>query len=116
MLEVLLRTLAAVGRPLFDSRQTLQTPHLIDGDAARIIFRNTATRELDADRGRLGLPIWPILPSAGTHTIDFYGVSGNCATILPPIVLYAPPSRSARRAATYQRPAPAGGHPRVEFV
>lgn len=57
MLEVLLRTAAAaaVERRLFDSRQTMHAPHLIDVEVAQVIRRYVATRELDADRGRAAL-------------------------------------------------------------
>jgi predicted nucleic acid-binding protein len=57
MLEVLLRTpaAAAVERRLFDSRQTMHAPHLIDVEVAQVIRRYAATRDLDADRGRAAL-------------------------------------------------------------
>jgi len=57
MLEVLLRTSVAeaVERRLFDSRQTMHAPHLIDVEVAQVIRRYAATRELDADRGRAAL-------------------------------------------------------------
>jgi predicted nucleic acid-binding protein len=54
MLEVLLRApvAEAVERRLFDSRQTMHAPHLIDAEVAQVIRRYAASRELDADRGR----------------------------------------------------------------
>src|SRR5258708_19967417 len=57
MLEALLRTPAAkaVERWLFDPRQTLHAPHLIDIEVAQVIRRYAANREVDAERGRTAL-------------------------------------------------------------
>jgi predicted nucleic acid-binding protein len=57
MLEVLLRTptAAAVERRLFDARQTMHAPHLIDVEVAQVIRRYAAAGELDAERGRAAL-------------------------------------------------------------
>jgi predicted nucleic acid-binding protein len=57
MLEVLLRTPAAeaMERRLFDSRQTMHAPHLIDVEVAQVVRRYAASGELDADRGRAAL-------------------------------------------------------------
>ena len=57
LLEVLLRTKAAkaVERWLFDPRQTLHAPHLLDIEIAQVIRRYAANREVDAERGRAAL-------------------------------------------------------------
>jgi predicted nucleic acid-binding protein len=57
LLEVLLRTPAAkaVERRLFNRRQTLHAPHLLDIEIAQVIRRYSAAREIDADRGRAAL-------------------------------------------------------------
>ena len=57
LLEVLLRTpaAAAVERRLFDSRQTLHAPHLLDVEVAQVVRRYAAAGEVDADRGREAL-------------------------------------------------------------
>lgn len=57
LLEALLRTPAAetVERRLFDSRQTLHAPHLIDIEVAQVIRRYAANGEIDDDRGRAAL-------------------------------------------------------------
>lgn len=54
MLEVLLRTPAAeaVERRLFQPRQTLHAPHLIDVEVAQVVRRYAATGDIGADRGR----------------------------------------------------------------
>jgi predicted nucleic acid-binding protein len=54
VLETLLRTpaAAAVEGRLFDSRQTLHAPHLIDVEVAQVVRRYAAAGELDAERGR----------------------------------------------------------------
>jgi len=57
LLEALLRTpaAAAVERRLFDSRQTLHAPHLLDVEVAQVVRRYTAAGELNAERGREAL-------------------------------------------------------------
>jgi predicted nucleic acid-binding protein len=57
VLETLLRTpaAAAVEGRLFDSRQTLHAPHLIDVEVAQVVRRYAAAGELDAERGREAL-------------------------------------------------------------
>ena len=57
VLETLLRTpaAAAVEGRLFDSRQTLHAPHLIDIEVAQVVRRYAAAGELDAERGREAL-------------------------------------------------------------
>jgi predicted nucleic acid-binding protein len=57
VLEVLLRTAAAeaVERSLFDPRQTLHAPHLLDVEVAQVVRRYAAAGELDAERGRAAL-------------------------------------------------------------
>jgi len=57
LLEVLLRTPAAavVERKLFDSRQTLHTPHLLDVEIAQVVRRYAARGEIDGERGRAAL-------------------------------------------------------------
>jgi predicted nucleic acid-binding protein len=54
LLEVLLRTPAAraVERRLFDGRQTLHAPHLLDVEVAQVIRRYAANGEIDDERGR----------------------------------------------------------------
>src|SRR5215467_2556303 len=95
MLEVLLRTPAAasVERRLFKSPQTIHAPHLIDVELAQVIRRYAATRELDAERGRARFPTLPTFRSAGIRTIGFCCVSGNCGTMLRPVMPYTSPSR-----------------------
>jgi predicted nucleic acid-binding protein len=57
LLEALLRTPAAkaVEQRLFEQRQTLHAPHLLDVEVAQVIRRYAATGELDAERGRAAL-------------------------------------------------------------
>ena len=64
LLEVLLRTpaAAAVERRLFDSRQTLHAPHLLDVEVAQVVRRYAAAGEVDAERGREALADLADLP------------------------------------------------------
>jgi predicted nucleic acid-binding protein len=57
LLEVLLRTPAAqaVERRLFDPRETLHAPHLLDVEVAQVVRRYAAAGEIDRDRGRVAL-------------------------------------------------------------
>ncbi len=57
MLEVLLRTpvAKAVERRLFDLRQTLHAPHLLDVEAAQVIRRYAANGDIEGARGRAAL-------------------------------------------------------------
>lgn len=57
LLEVLLRTsfAKAVEDRLFVPQQTLHAPHLIDVEAAQVIRRYAANREIDDERGRAAL-------------------------------------------------------------
>jgi len=57
VLEALLRTpaAAAVERRLFDSRQTLHAPHLLDIEVAQVVRRYEAAGEIDDERGRAAL-------------------------------------------------------------
>ena len=57
MLEVLLRTAAAaaVERRLFDARETLHAPHLIDVEVAHVIRRYALAGDLGAERGAAAL-------------------------------------------------------------
>jgi predicted nucleic acid-binding protein len=57
MLEALLRTPAgaAVERRLFEARQTLHAPHLLDVEVAQVIRRYAANGEIDDGRGRAAL-------------------------------------------------------------
>jgi predicted nucleic acid-binding protein len=57
LLEALLRTPAAkaVESWLFDPRQTLHVPHLLDVEIAQVIQRYAASGEIDEQRGRAAL-------------------------------------------------------------
>jgi predicted nucleic acid-binding protein len=57
LLEALLRTPAAraVEKRLFDPRQTLHAPHLLDVEVAQVIRRYAMSGEIDAERGRAAL-------------------------------------------------------------
>jgi predicted nucleic acid-binding protein len=57
LLEALLRTPAgeAVEARLFDPRQTLHAPHLLDVEVAQVIRRYAANGDIDAERGRAAL-------------------------------------------------------------
>jgi predicted nucleic acid-binding protein len=57
VLEALLRTEAAraVERRLFDPRQTLHAPHLLDIEVAQVVRRYAAAGEIDPERGRAAL-------------------------------------------------------------
>ncbi len=57
LLEALLRTPAAeaVERWLFDPRQSLHAPHLLDIEVAQVVRRYAASREIDPERGRAAL-------------------------------------------------------------
>ena len=64
ILEALLRTPAAkaVEKWLFDPRQTLHAPHLLDIEVAQVIRRYSANKEIDSDRGRAALADLADLP------------------------------------------------------
>jgi len=57
LLEVLLRTPAApaMDKRLFEPRQTLHVPHLLDVEVAQAFRRYVASGEIDAERGRVAL-------------------------------------------------------------
>ena len=57
LLEALLRTPAAkaVEKWLFDPRQTLHAPHLLDVEIAQVIRRYAANGVIDDERGRTAL-------------------------------------------------------------
>jgi len=57
ILEALLRTPVAsvVERRLFDARETLHVPHLLDVEVAQVIRRYAALGEIDQGRGRAAL-------------------------------------------------------------
>ena len=57
LLEALLRTPAAeaVERRLFDARETLHAPHLLNIEVVQVIRRYAAAGELDQERGRAAL-------------------------------------------------------------
>jgi predicted nucleic acid-binding protein len=55
LLEVILRTQAAVERRLFVAGQTLHAPHLVDAEVAQVIRRYGAKGEIDGARGRAAL-------------------------------------------------------------
>ena len=57
LLEVLLRTPAAeaVERRLFDARQSLHAPHLLDVEVAQVVRRYEAAGDIDPERGRAAL-------------------------------------------------------------
>src|SRR5207237_9652964 len=57
LLEALLRTPSAraVEERLFEPRQTLHAPHLLDVEVAQVIRRYAAKREIDHERGRAAL-------------------------------------------------------------
>jgi predicted nucleic acid-binding protein len=54
LVEVLLRTpgASAVEQRLFDRRETLHAPHLIDVEVAQVVRRYAAHTEIDGERGR----------------------------------------------------------------
>ena len=64
LLEALLRTPAAkaVEKLLFDPRQTLHAPHLLDIEVAQVIRRYSAKGEIDSERGRAALTDLADLP------------------------------------------------------
>jgi predicted nucleic acid-binding protein len=64
LLEALLRTPAAkaVEKWLFDPRQTLHAPHLLDVEVAQVIRRYEANGEIDSERGRTALADHADLP------------------------------------------------------
>ncbi|MGA7807083.1 type II toxin-antitoxin system VapC family toxin [Bradyrhizobium sp.] len=57
LLEALLRTPAAraVEERLFEPRQTLHAPHLLDIEVAQVVRRYAAKGEIDSERGRAAL-------------------------------------------------------------
>jgi predicted nucleic acid-binding protein len=64
LLEALLRTRAAkaVEKFLFDPRQTLHAPDLLDIEVAQVIRRYSAKGEIDHERGRAALTDLADLP------------------------------------------------------
>lgn len=57
LLEVLLRTPAAekVEERLFDERESLHAPHLLDVEVAQVLRRYAGSGEIDPERGRAAL-------------------------------------------------------------
>jgi predicted nucleic acid-binding protein len=51
-----------VSRRLFDRRQTLHAPHVLDVEAAQVIRRHAANREINQERGRAALDDLADLP------------------------------------------------------
>jgi predicted nucleic acid-binding protein len=51
-----------VSRRLFDRRQTLHAPHLLDVEVAQVIRRYAANGEIDQERGRAALDDLADLP------------------------------------------------------
>jgi predicted nucleic acid-binding protein len=47
---------------LFDRRQTLHAPHVLDVEAAQVIRRHAANREINQERGRAALDDLADLP------------------------------------------------------
>jgi predicted nucleic acid-binding protein len=66
VLELLLRTQAAEGieARLFDPRETLHAPHLLDVEVAQVLRRYAARGEITAARGSLTLGLLARLPVA----------------------------------------------------
>lgn len=64
VVEALLHTAVASGlrQRLFDLRQTLHAPHLIDVEVAQVVRRYAASGEIDDDRGRTALGALADLP------------------------------------------------------
>ncbi len=64
LLEALLRTPAAevVERRLFDSRETLHAPYLLDVEVAQVVRRYARQGDIDADRGQAVLADLADLP------------------------------------------------------
>ena len=64
LLEVLLRTpgAQAVEGRLFDSRETLHAPHLLDIEVAQVLRRYVANRDIDGERGEAALDDLAALP------------------------------------------------------
>jgi len=64
LLEVLLRTPASqmVEARLFDSRETLHAPHLLDVEVAHVIRRYAAQGEIDGERGGAALDDLTVFP------------------------------------------------------
>ena len=122
MLEVLLRTPAAraVEKWLFDPRQTLHAPHLLDIEVAQVIRRYAANREIDSERGRAALADLADIPLR-RYPHDFllpriWDLRNNltaydAAYVALAEVLDAPLLTRDRRLA-----AAAGHHARVELV
>jgi predicted nucleic acid-binding protein len=57
LLELLLRTptARAVEKRVFETRETLHAPHLLDVEVAQVIRRYAANGEIDSERGRTAL-------------------------------------------------------------
>jgi predicted nucleic acid-binding protein len=64
VVEALLRTSAAdaVERRLFDARETLHAPHLLDVEVAQVVRRYAAIGDIDPERGRAALADLADLP------------------------------------------------------
>jgi predicted nucleic acid-binding protein len=122
MLEALLRTPAAmaVEKWLFDPRQTLHAPHLLDVEVTQVIRRYSADGEIDSERGRAALADLADLP-LHRYPHDFllpriWDLRNNltaydAAYVALAEVLDAPLLTRDRRLA-----AAAGYHARVELV
>lgn len=101
LLEVLLRTPAAPTpeRRLFDPRQTLHTPHVLNGEVASMLRRYAANGDIDGKRGSAALADLAVFPLHRYPMMCCCRVYGNCGTILPPMTPYTllSPKRSERR-------------------
>ena len=64
VLEVLLRTPAAtaIDARVFDRRETLHAPHLLDVEVAHVLRRYVSRGELSAERGQLSLELLATFP------------------------------------------------------
>jgi len=85
LLEVIFRTSAAelIEKRLFEPRQTLHVPHLLDLEVVQVIRRYATTGEIDSERGRAALADIEVSHCDDIHTRFFSPASGSFGRTLP---------------------------------
>ena len=116
LLEALLRTPAAapIEARLFDPRETLHAPHLIDVEVAQVLRRYASAGEISAERGRQALDDLTAFRIRAIRTNSCCRASGSCAATSPPTTRFMSPlprrwtRRSSRATAGFPGPQATG--------
>jgi len=122
LLEVLLRTKAAtaIEKRVFDSRQTLHAPHLIDVEVAHVLRRYASAGEISGLRGRealTDLADFPLLRYPHHILLPRVWALRNNLTAYDAVYVALAEALGARLLTRDQRLAAAAGHrARIELV